>query len=35
MNKGDNKLLEINNLATRYDTAEGSLKAVNVFLLLK
>jgi len=30
MNKEDNKLLEINNLVTRYYTAEGSVKTVNV-----
>jgi len=29
MNKEDNKLLEINNLVTRYYAAEGSVKAVN------
>ena len=29
MNKENNKLLEINNLVTRYYTAEGSVKAVN------
>ncbi len=29
MNKENNKLLEINNLVTRYFTAEGSVKAVN------
>lgn len=29
MNKEDNKLLEINNLVTRYYTAKGSVNAVN------